>query len=127
MRKILIEWKHYDKQGETCSRCNNTGDNVKAAIGTICSEFKDVKISYKETRLAADKMAESNSIFINGQAIEDLLEATASENFCHSCTCLSGKGSNCRTIELDGNSYEAIPEELILKALRLVVGRENNR
>lgn len=120
MKEICIEWKHYDKEGETCTRCNSTGDNVKAAIEAVSgdSSFTDVKISYTETKLTADKMPESNTVLFNGRAIEDILNGSASENYCHSCSCLAGKGSNCRTIELDDISYEVIPKELILKAIK---------
>jgi len=122
MKELNIEWMHYDKEGETCTRCNNTGDNVKATLEAISKDktFKDAKINYKETKLEADKMPESNTVLINGQKLEDILKATASENFCHSCSCLAGEGTNCRTIELNNKSYEAIPEELILEAIKIV-------
>lgn len=121
MKKLHIEWMHYDKEGETCTRCNNTGDNVKAAIETILKDkdFKNIEIIYKETKLEADKMPDSNTVLINGQKIEDILEATASENYCHSCSCLAGTGSNCRTIIRDGKSYEAIPQEMITEAISI--------
>ena len=50
MNKIEIEWMHYDKEGETCTRCNNTGDNVKTVLETISKDkkFDDIKISYKQ-------------------------------------------------------------------------------
>lgn len=119
MKHLEIEWMHYDKEGETCTRCNNTGDNVKAALKSISKDknFKDTIITYKETKLDADKMPESNTVLINGIKLETILNATASENFCHSCSCLAGAGSNCRTIVRDGQSYEAIPEEMILEAI----------
>lgn len=119
MRIIRIEWKHYDKEGETCTRCNTTGDNIKAALEAISEDRsrKKIKIDYKETILEADKMPESNTVIINGQKIEDILNAKASENYCHSCSCLAGSDTNCRTIELSGQSYESIPKEMILEAI----------
>jgi hypothetical protein len=125
MKEIKIEWMHYDKEGETCTRCNNTGDNVKAALKTISKDnkFKDIQISYHETKLDADKMPDSNTVLINGQKLEDILNATASENYCHSCSCLAGAGSNCRTIIKDGKNYEAIPEEMVLEAITTIAER----
>lgn len=119
MKEIKIEWKHYDKEGETCTRCNNTGDNVKKALKMASRDdkLKNVKISFKETKLEADKMAESNTVLINGVPIEDILDASASENYCHSCSCLAGEDTNCRTVELGGTSYEDIPEKMILEAI----------
>ena len=123
MNTIKIEWMHYDKEGETCTRCNNTGDNIKSALEKISkdSDFKDIKVNYKETKLNADKMPESNTVLINDRKIEDILGASSSENFCHSCSCLAGQGTNCRTIEKDGESYEDIPEQMIIDALKITL------
>jgi len=119
MKELKIEWKHYGKEGETCARCNRTGDNIKTALSVISKDdsYKNIKIDYKETILEANKMPDSNTILINGQKLEDILNARASENYCHSCSCLAGSGTNCRTIELNDKSYEDIPKELILEAI----------
>lgn len=120
MNELKIEWKHYDKEGETCTRCNNTGDNIQKALETISndSRFNDVKIIFEETKLKEDRMPESNTVLINGQKIEDVLSAAASENYCHSCSCLAGKGSNCKTVRYDGKIYEDLSIEMILEAIR---------
>jgi len=114
MKNLNIEWQHYDKEGETCTRCNHTGDNLKAAIELIP---KTVKINYKETRLESDEMPESNTILINGRKLEDILNATTSENYCDSCSCLAGIGTNCRTVKYDGRVYEDLSTEMILEAI----------
>lgn len=120
MKKVSIEWRHYDKEGETCTRCNNTGDNIKSAIKTISNspELKGVQIDYIETKLEADRMPESNSVLINNLPLEKILNATTSENHCHSCSCLAGESTNCRTIELKDKIYEVIPEELVIDAIK---------
>lgn len=121
MKNITIEWLHYDKEGETCTRCNNTGANIKNVIKQFQtdSSFKNIKIKYLETKLDADEMPNSNTILINGQKLEDILGASVSDNFCHSCSCLAGRGSNCRTVKYAGISYETIPIELIIKAIHV--------
>lgn len=123
MKELNIEWMHYDKEGETCTRCNNTGDNIKAVLETMSKDKTDkgIKINYKETILEAKDMPDSNTVLINGKKLEDILNAKASENYCHSCSCLAGSGTNCRTIELNDKSYEAIPEELILGAIKILI------
>lgn len=125
MKKLKIEWKHYDKEGETCTRCNSTGDNIQKSIKAILddSDFSDTKITFKETKLEANEMSESNSVLIDGQKIEDLLNATASENYCHSCSCLSGTGTNCRTVKYDGNIYEELSTEMIVDAIKKRINR----
>ena len=119
MEELNIEWMHYDKEGETCIRCNSTGDNIKAALEVVSTDdtYKNIKINYKETILEASEMPDSNTVIINGQKLEDILNAKASENYCHSCSCLKGSGTNCRTIELNDESYESLPKEMILEAI----------
>lgn len=120
MKEINIEWMHYDKDGETCTRCNNTGDNVKASLEVLSKDknYKNIKVNYRETKLKANKMPESNTVLINGQKLEDILEATASDNFCHSCSCLAGENTNCRTVEYDGRIYEDLSKEMIIQAIK---------
>jgi hypothetical protein len=125
MKNITIEWQHYDKEGETCTRCNNTGVNIKNVIKQFQTDsiHKKIKIKYLETKLDADEMPNSNTILINGQKLEDILGASTSENFCHSCSCLAGKGSNCRIIVKDGDIYEAIPKEFIKEAIDIIISQ----
>lgn len=119
--KITIEWKHYAKKGETCTRCNNTGDNIKIAIKELTKRHKNTKFNYIETELDAKNMPESNSILINNILIEDVLGLKASENHCHSCTCLEGSDTNCRTIVSGTQTYEEVPKEFILLAVERVL------
>ena len=123
MKKFNIEWMHYDKEGETCTRCNNTGDNIKSALETLSKDnnFQDIKINYKETKLEADQMPDSNTVLIDDRKLEDILNATASENYCHSCSCLAGSGTNCRTVEYDGKIYEDLSEDMILEGIKTVI------
>jgi hypothetical protein len=119
MRKLKIEWKHYSKEGETCTRCNNTGDNIKKAIEILRRQDKyaGIAFDYTETELSAEKMPESNSIIIDGILIENVLGLKASENHCHSCTCLEGADTNCKTIVDEKRIYEEVPAEFIVLAI----------
>lgn len=125
MKEIIIEWQHYDKKGETCLRCNNTGKNIKKAIKAISinPKFRNIKFVYKEIKLEESEMPKSNTVLVNGQPVEDILNASVSENYCHSCSCLAGKGTNCRTIKISNNTYEEIPEEIILDALEIELNK----
>ena len=101
---------HYDKSGETCTRCNCTGDNIRKALKSVSndSSFNDIKIIFKEIKLEADKMPKSNTLLINSGSIEDILNGSASKNHCHSCSCLASDSTNCRTIELNDKSYKKV-------------------
>lgn len=32
MKKLKIEWRHLDVEGETCDRCYDTGDNLEREV-----------------------------------------------------------------------------------------------
>ena len=125
MKELAIEWRHYEKEGETCDRCAATGTSVKKVIADLTRELsgKGITLSYTETALPEELMAQSNLILFNGVALEDVLSgATIGESACPSCSCLTGTETRCRSVERDGVIYEEIPAELIRKAALLAAG-----
>ena len=120
MKTLSIEWRHYDKSGSTCERCSSTGATLSEVISELSRELEaeGITLTFTETLLPEEEMAQSNLILINGIPLESLLDdATSSENSCHSCSCLTGKETSCRTVEQQGNVYEDIPAELIRQAV----------
>lgn len=127
MQELSIEWRHYDKAGATCDRCASTGEAVKKVISGLGSELeeKGFAVAFRETLLPEELMAQSNMLLFNGVPLEQLLDnAAVNENSCASCSCLTGTETSCRTVEYQGATYEEIPEELILKAIRAVVASD---
>lgn len=123
--ELAIEWRHYEKEGTTCERCSATGSSVKDVISELGNELsgRGINISFTETPLPEDRMAQSNIILINGVPLETILDnAAADETHCQSCSCMTGSETSCRTIEYEGNTYEEIPGELIRKAIYKVIG-----
>lgn len=126
-RSLTIEWRHYDKEGQTCDRCSATGKSVKEVVAALTAELagQDVAVTFIETPLQEEQLPESNLILINGTPLEKILaEADASESHCASCSCLTGTDTACRTIEYNGKTYEEIPEELIRKGVDAVLQTE---
>jgi tartrate dehydratase beta subunit/fumarate hydratase class I family protein len=41
MKRLEIEWRHLDKEGRTCDRCADTGDEVRRA----CAEYGAVYLT----------------------------------------------------------------------------------
>ncbi len=122
MKKLLVEWKHFDKNGTTCERCSQTGDNLNMVIKDLQNEFlsKGVEIQFQETKLPESRMAESNQILIDGILLENLVPNTkAGENFCSSCSGLieDPGGCQCRTVKQGENIYEEVPVYLIKQAI----------
>ncbi len=127
MKKIIIEWKHFDKQGKTCDRCSQTRLNLKEVIRQLKKEYlkEGIQIEFQETKLSESRMAESNQILIDGEFIENLLpNSKAGKNYCGSCSDLINdpKGCHCRTIVKENNIYEAIPIDLIKQAISNKLG-----
>ncbi len=120
MKTLEIEWKHLDVESKTCSRCSDTGKALQEVIGKLTEECKlrGWEIKFKETKLTAKNISESNLLLFNGKPIEALLpEAQVSESHCKSCSEITGKSSSCRTIEFGGNTYGGIPASLIRQAV----------
>lgn len=125
MQELAIEWRHYDKEGATCERCSTTGTSVKDVVAGLTGELagKGISVTFSETKLPEELMAESNLVLFNGVPLEEILDnASADENHCPSCSCLTGSETSCRTVEYEGKSYEDIPAELIRKAAYKVLG-----
>lgn len=129
MQELSIEWRHYDKEGATCDRCAATGASVREVVAVLSEELagKGVSVIFTEMKLPEELMAQSNMILFNGVPLEMLLKnASADENHCSSCSCLTGSETSCRTVEYEGTNYEEIPAELIRKAAYKAIGSNKN-
>jgi hypothetical protein len=127
MKRLEIEWRHFERDGETCLRCAATGKTLRQVMAELGQELgtKGVKVSFTETKLPESRMTESNAILFNGVQLEELLAgATSGMSDCSSCACLVGRQTLCRTVKYAGRSYEEIPEELIREAAWRAAGVE---
>ena len=119
---ITIEWRHYDKDGLTCSRCCGTGANLTTVVAEYAA--RGIALELRETLLPFERIDESNLVLINGVPLEELLtgaEAGASE--CVSCGCLAAQATTCRTVRHAGAEYEELPLELIRQGIEAALRR----
>ena len=126
MKILNIEWRHFEKEGETCLRCADTGASLRNVVVNLTDlvTAMGLEVTVTETMLSAEELAQSNMILFNGVPLEDLLPKTVPvETSCASCSCLTGKEVNCRAIEYESRTLESIPEDLIraaaLKAIEI--------
>lgn len=120
MRILHIEWRHLDTNKGTCLRCSKTGKTLHQVIAELKKELqsKGIKILFTETKLSKKDISQSNMILLNDKPLEHIIpKAKADENYCSSCSCLTGNNTYCRTIQYEGKTYEEIPEELIRTAV----------
>lgn len=119
MKTLTIRWKRLvNEAGQTCERCDTTGVAIQRAFEKLKRALSELGIQiYLETTtldfltFTKDPL-QSNRIWINARPLEEWVNAMAGQSKC----CDLCGDSECRTVSVDGNTYEAIPEELIIRA-----------
>lgn len=126
MKKLIIEWKHLDVEGETCNRCYDTGENLNQEVKRLnrALQPRGIEVEWFETKLDGTQIPQSNTILFNGIPIEDILKIEVAENYCDSCTNLLGAETYCRTIRYEGEEFEDIPAKAIRQAAFKALGIE---
>lgn len=119
-----IVWQRVVVGAATCERCGDTGESVRLAARRLREELagQGIEVRLEEKALPPFAVAESNRVFFNGESLEDILGAQTGMSHCQSCCDLLGSQTDCRTLILEGREYEALSEELLLRAGRLVAG-----
>ncbi len=116
--KLEIEWQRVvDSHGRTCERCELVEKQLDIAVERL--EFilgaLGVDVNVKKTLLGKKTFSEnpgaSNYILISRVPLEVWLKAKVGGSLCYSELCGDEK---CRTLEVDGESYEVIPAKLIV-------------
>ena len=120
---LKIEFLYYDKT--ICKRCVSTYKSLELTLKELKKAVKNtkVKIDFKERKLPASKIHLSPSILINGKDIEKLVNKNSKlkSNACSDCCQSTGRSVNCRTFSYRDRSYDYIPKEIIMEAIRIVL------
>jgi len=116
---LPIIWQRLvSAEGKTCDRCDATHQAIERAVGTLKETLRPLGIEPTlETRAIDERSfktdpSESNRIWIAGRPLEEWLGARVGSSRC----CSVCGESECRTVEVVGATFEAIPEKLLLKA-----------
>ena len=119
MRILTIRWRRLvDEKGRTCPRCQSTGDTVSNTFQKIEKALAELGITVDLKTEAIDlpmftsDPLQSNRIWIGGRLLEEWFGGTEGQSRC----CEVCGEFDCRTISVDNDTYEAIPEDLIVKA-----------
>lgn len=119
MRTLNILWQRLvDERGQTCDRCGTTETAVEEAVQKLKRSLKELDINVVLEKKTLDQSTflkdplESNRIWIAGEPFEKWLSASTGQSKC----CSTCGDSDCRTVMVDGKTYEAIPTELIVRA-----------
>src|SRR5215471_10583818 len=119
MKQLRIVWQRLvNTEGQTCDRCSATYEALWRAIPKLEGFLRPLGLEptleskeIDEKSFKADPSV-SNRIWIAGRPLEEWLGATVGTSRC----CSVCGNSECRTVEVGGTVFEAIAEELILKA-----------
>ncbi len=119
MISLPIVWQRLvSADGKTCDRCDATYQAIQRAFNTLKETLRPLGIEPTlETRELDEKSfkanpSESNRIWFAGRPMEEWLGARVGSSRC----CSVCGNSECRTVEVAGATFEAIPEKLFLKA-----------
>jgi hypothetical protein len=125
MNTLKIQWQRLVIDAQTCQRCGATEAEVDKAVQSLKQSLHPLGIAVVLEKRAI-KQAEfekspskSNLILIGGQSLEDWLQARTGQSAC----CGPCGDAECRTIETQGQIYETIPAELIIKAGLIAAGQ----
>lgn len=129
---LRLEWARLLSDGETCPRCSSTEQELDKAVSKLTEILAPLKIEVvlNKGELSFAEFEKdplrSNQIWINDKPLEDWIGAQVGQSCC-SGVCGT---SDCRTVEVEGESYESIPADLIIKSALLavsqVMGAERN-
>lgn len=119
MSTLLIKWQRLvDEKGRTCDRCGTTEKAMDNAVQQLKRSLKELNIDVvlEKTALSPATFSkdtlQSNRIWMAGEPIEKWLSATSGKSRC----CSTCGDSDCRTLSMEGKTYEAIPVEVIVQA-----------
>ena len=123
MSSLEIRWQRLVKNGRTCTRCGDTEDEVRSATVRLWEVLAPLgiephlEVGEVDESAFLERPVESNRIWIADRPMEDWLSGTVGSSPC----CSVCGDADCRTVEISGTTFEAIPEWLIIKAALIAV------
>lgn len=123
-RSLVIETTVLRVDGETCDRCEETVEAVRAAARDLQAELlpANVRVTLIEHSADPDRVPESNTVLINGRSVEEWLGARRVATDCPSCSDLVGTSVCCGAVEVDGRVQESYTAEQIREAAYAALG-----
>ena len=119
MKKLTIQWQRLlNDKDQTCPRCSETGETVKTGVSKLKNALTELGIEVELIQKTLDFSAftnnplKSNSILLNGKLLEDWIGGETGKSKC----CDVCGDAECRTISFGQDTFESIPENLIIKA-----------
>ncbi len=123
MKILTIRWQRLvNEKGQTCERCGSTEKELQKAFKSLKKSLATLGIKVVLEKKALDPatcakdVSQSNRIWVGEWPLEEWLNAQVGKSSCATCCAELGSDVECRTIEIEGQTYETVPAELIIKA-----------
>ncbi len=120
---LTVNWQRLvTEDGQTCDCCGGTQEELRKAIGTLRESLRPlgIEVASVQEALSTEECAAdiigSNRILIEGRSLEEWLGGEVGQSPCESCCTAIGEDVDCRTVNVDGTTYEVIPAQLIVRA-----------
>jgi hypothetical protein len=118
-RRIEIDFLYLDL--EVCSPCQSTESNIEAALSEVAGILQaiGVEVQVNKTQVHSLEQAvslgflSSPTLRINGHD----LQLDFKENYCATCSQVSGTRTDCRVWLYQGEEYSAPPKAMIIEAV----------
>lgn len=127
MQTIRIVWQRLlSLQGQTCDRCAATELALQQAVATLQQALAplQMQVEFHAQAMTLEQFNQdpgaSNRIWVADKPLETWLGASIGASPC----CSVCGDAQCRTLECNHQSYEAIPSHLIIKAGLLAAAQQ---
>lgn len=128
VKKLIVEWFRYEKDGNTCCRCGDSTQVVRRVVKEFKTHNTDIDVELKEYSLREDQIDLSNTVRVNGRDIMDILgEKKRVLSACPSCADLIGRETECNSYVYKGRIYDSLPDEMLREAIYREVSGKANR
>ena len=123
-KQVHVELEYLVVDGETCDRCGDTREAVRAAVADARRALPPTlaTLDLVERELTAAQLPDSNRVLVNGRPAEEWLGGHAVMSDCPSCGDLVGESVCCREVEVGGIRTEAVGRDVVFDAIMAAAG-----
>ena len=120
--------------GAVCPPCGETNKSLQAMVGELSPKLANLDVTLSLQTLEISEITEKNSGRLNyvsfygpqmglgtERSIEDILEAPVSYSQCEGCVLPGGTPFAVRTLEIEGDPFQSLPQSVLTDALIRVV------
>jgi len=121
--RIVVEFDYLTVDGDTCERCGDTRDAVRAAVADARAALPSsvAMIDYLERELTPGRLADSNRVLVNASG-RGVAGRSQRDERLPSCGELVGEPVCCREIEVAGVRTEAVGRDVVFDAIMAAAG-----